>query len=61
MTIDRKVNSIESSFRMENMEFDRECHARVKRILSNENLVADAIAELNKKYNVSTLNEIEQE
>lgn len=61
MTIDRKVSSIESSFRMENVEFDRKCYERVKGILSDKILVADAIAELNKKYDVATLNEIEQE
>lgn len=61
MTIDRKVNSLESGFRMEGMDFDSECIERVKGILSGEILVSDAITELNKKYDVSTLNEIEQE
>lgn len=58
MTIDRKVSSMESSFRMENIEFDRACYERVRGKLSDKILVADAIAELNKKYEVSTLNEI---
>lgn len=53
MTIERKVSSIESSFRMENMNFDKECRMRVQGILSNKIIVADALAELNKKYGVS--------
>lgn len=52
MTIDRKVNSLESSFRMEGMDFDSECIERVKGILSGEILVSDAITELNKKYDI---------
>ena len=55
MTIDRKLSSIESSFRMENMKFDKECRNRVKGILSNKIAVNDAILELNKKYGVSTV------
>lgn len=52
MTIDRKVSSIESSFKMENMQFDAECRERVKNVLVNKVSAADAIAELNKKYGV---------
>ncbi len=52
MTINRKLSSIESSFRMENMNFDKECRNRVKGILSNKIVVNDAISELNKKYGV---------
>ena len=47
MTIDRKVNSLESSFRMEGMDFDSECIERVKGILSGEILVSDAITSRN--------------
>ena len=53
MTIDRKVSSIESSFRMENMAFDDVCRTRVKNILEKKVTVADSIAELNRKYGVS--------
>ena len=53
MTTDRKVSSMESSFRMENMEFDIECRRRVAGIISGTNSSAEAIAELNKKYGVS--------
>lgn len=53
MTIERKVSSIESSFRMENMNFDSDCITRVKGILSGKVSVSDAINELNKKYRVS--------
>ena len=52
MTIDRKVNCLESSFGMEGMDFDSECIERVKGILSGEIVVSDAITELNKKYDV---------
>lgn len=55
MTINRKLSSIESSFRMENMNFDKECRNRVKGILSKKIVVNDAISELNKKYGVSTV------
>ncbi|MBQ8038281.1 MAG: hypothetical protein IJ274_00150 [Lachnospiraceae bacterium] len=54
MTIERKVSSIEASFKMENMKFDKECRARVKGILNDKITVADALAELNKKYGVSS-------
>lgn len=53
MTIDRKVRSIESSFRMENMNFDKDCRKRVTEILSGKISSTEAIAELNKKYGVS--------
>lgn len=55
MTIDKKVRSIESSFKMENMKFDKECRSRVKGILSGKIVASEAIAELNKKYGVSTV------
>lgn len=54
--IDRKVSSIESSFQMENMLFDEECRRRVKGVLTKNISVADAIAELNRKYSVLTKN-----
>lgn len=50
MTIERKLSSIESSFKMENMKFDKECRNRVKGILSGKIGVNTAISELNKKY-----------
>ncbi len=53
MTIDRKVSSIESSFKMESMPFDTECRKRVRDILIKKVSVEDAIAELNRKYCVS--------
>ncbi len=53
MTIDRKVSSIEASFRMESMPFDTECRKRVRDVLAKKVSVDDAIAELNKKYRVS--------
>ena len=55
MTIDRKVSSIESSFKLENMKFDEECRTRVKEVLSGKIVISDAIEELNKKYCVSTV------
>ena len=54
MIVDRKVSSIESSFQMEDMLFNEECRKRVKDILEKNISVADAIAELNRKYIVST-------
>lgn len=57
MTIERKASSIESSFRMEDMDFDSECIERVKGILSGKILVSDAIAELNEKYDVTKPND----
>ena len=53
MTVDRKVSSIESSFRMENMPFDAAYRQRVKNVLVKKVSAADAIIELNKKYKVS--------
>ena len=53
MTVDRKVSSIVSSFRMENMPFDAACRQRVKNVLVKKVSAADAIIELNKKYKVS--------
>lgn len=50
MTIERRINSIESSFKMENMKFDEECRTRVRNVLTKKISVSDAIAELNKKY-----------
>lgn len=52
MTVDRKISSIESGFRMEGMTFDEECRKRVKDVLEKNMSVADAIAELNRKYSV---------
>ena len=55
MTIDRRVSSIESSFKMESMPFDAECRqrVRVRDVLGKKVSAADAISELNKKYRVS--------
>ena len=53
MTVDRRVSSIESSFKMESMPFDAECRQRVRDVLVKKVSVADAITELNKKYRVS--------
>ena len=50
MTIERRINSIESSFKMENMKFDAECRTRVRNVLTKKISASDAIAELNKKY-----------
>ena len=50
MTVDRRVSSIESSFKMEGMPFDAECRQRVKNVLAKKVSAADAISELNKKY-----------
>lgn len=52
MIIDRKVSSIESSFRMEDMLFNGECRRRVEDVLCKNISAVDAIAELNKKYSV---------
>jgi len=54
MKAERKVSSIESSFKMENMKFDAECRQRVMNVLTNKMSTTDAIAELNKKYGVSS-------
>lgn len=54
MTVERKVSSIESSFKMENMKFDDECRTRVRNVLAKKVSAADAVAELNKKYRVSS-------
>lgn len=53
MTVDRRVSSIESSFKMEGMPFDAECRQRVRNVLVKKVSAADAISELNKKYRVS--------
>lgn len=53
MKVDRKVSSIEASFKMESMPFDAECRRRVKDVLVKKVSAADAIAELNRKYRVS--------
>lgn len=52
MIIDRKVSSIESSFRMENILFNGECRRRVEDVLAKNVSAANAIAELNEKYSV---------
>lgn len=49
-----KVSSIESSFQMDSMLFDGECRRRVKGVLAKNISAADAIAELNRKYRIST-------
>jgi predicted RNase H-like nuclease (RuvC/YqgF family) len=54
MTMERKVSSIEASFSMESLKFDDECRKRVKEVLADEVTVSDAIEELDKKYRVST-------
>ena len=59
MTMDRRVSSIESSFRMENMPFDVECRQRVRDVLGKKVSASDAISELNKKYRVSK-NQVER-
>ena len=56
MTVDRKASSIESGFRIEGTLFDEECRRRVKGVLTKNISVADAIAELNRKYSVLTKN-----
>lgn len=53
MITNKKVSSIESSFRMENMPFDDECRTRVTNILERKISVSEALLELNKKYGVS--------
>lgn len=53
MTVDRRVSSIESSFKMESMPFDAECRQRVRDVLAKKVSAADAITELDKKYKVS--------
>ena len=50
MTVDRRVSSIESSFKM---PFDAECRQRVRNVLTKKVSATDAISELNKKYRVS--------
>lgn len=54
MTVDRQISSIESGFRIEGMPFNEECRKRVKDVLEKNISVADAIAELNRKYRIST-------
>jgi hypothetical protein len=53
MIVDRRVSSIESSFKMESMPFDAECRQRVRNVLTKKVSATDAISELNKKYRVS--------
>ena len=54
MKVERKVSSIESSFKMENMKFDAECRQRVMNVLTDKVSATDAISDLNKKYGVSS-------
>ena len=54
MTVDRQASSIEAGFRIEGMPFNEECRKRVKDVLEKNISVADAIAELNKRYRIST-------
>jgi vacuolar-type H+-ATPase subunit B/Vma2 len=56
MIIDRKVSSIESSFRIEGMPFNEECRRRVENVLAKNISAVDAIAELDRKYSVSAKN-----
>lgn len=53
MTNERRLNSMEASFKMEDMPFDSNCRKRVRNVLNNTTTVADAIEELNRKYGVS--------
>lgn len=53
MTNERKLSSIEASFKMENMSFDLACRERVQKVLNNTMTVSDAIAELKRKYGES--------
>ena len=53
MTVDRKISSIESGFRMEGMPFNEECRKRVKDVLTKSITVVDAITELDRKYRIS--------
>lgn len=39
---------------MESFKFDDECRLRVKKVLEDKLTIADAIAELSKKYRVSS-------
>ena len=48
MTVDRRVSSIESSFKMESMPFDAECRQRVRNVLTKKVSATDAISELNR-------------
>ena len=52
MKTERQLSSIESSFAMEDLQFDDECRNRVKSVLNGTLSVKDAIAELDEKYNV---------
>ena len=40
MTVDRRVSSIESSFKMESMPFDAECRQRVRNVLTKKDRVS---------------------
>ena len=53
MTNERRLSSMEASFKMEGMPFDSSCRKRVRNVLNNTTTVADAIEELNRKYGVS--------
>ena len=50
---ERRLRSIEASFKMEDMPFDSSCRKRVLNVLNNTTTVSDAIEELNRKYGVS--------
>ena len=43
MIVDRRVSSIESSFKMESMPFDAECRQRVRNVLTKKVSATDAI------------------
>ena len=49
MTIDRRVSSIESSFKMESMPFDAECRQRVRDVLVTTNLFFRYVSYNNQK------------
>ncbi len=53
MTNDRRLSSMEASFKMEDMPFDSSCRKRVQSVLNNTLSVSEAIEELNRKYGVS--------
>ncbi len=53
MTNEKRLRSMEASFKMEDRPFDSSCRKRVRNVLNNTTTVADAIEELNRKYGVS--------
>lgn len=53
MTNERRLSSMEASFKMEDMPFDLSCRKQVRNVLNNTTTVVDVIEELNRKYGVS--------